>query len=45
MFDSPTDQKIRDGLKMQATYASLAILSSLVQADHPPVSEDNLKKL
>ena len=45
MFDSPVDQKIKDGLKMQSTYASLAILSSLVQADHPPISTDNLKKL
>ena len=45
MFDSPVDQKIQDGLKMQSTYASLAILSSLVKADHPPISTDNLKKL
>jgi hypothetical protein len=45
MFDSPVDQKIQDGLKMQATYASLAILNSLVKADHPPISTDNLKKL
>jgi hypothetical protein len=45
MFDSPNDKKIQDGLKMQATYASLSILSSLVQADHPPISTDNLKKL
>jgi hypothetical protein len=45
MFDSPVDQKIQDGLKMQATYASLSILNSLVQADHPPISTDNLKKL
>ena len=45
MFDTEVDQKIQDGLKMQATYASLAILSLLVQADHPPVSNENLKKL
>ena len=45
MFDSPVDQKIQNGLKMQSTYASLAILSSLVQADHPPIYTDNLKKL
>ena len=30
---------------MPTTYASLAILSSLVKADHPPISNDNLKKL
>ena len=45
MFDSPNDQKIQDGLKIQATYASLSILNSLVQADHPPISNENLKKL
>ena len=45
MFDTETDQKIQDGLKMQSTYASLAILNSLVKADHPPISNDNLKKL
>ena len=45
MFDSPVDRDIQDGLKMQATYASLAILSSLVESDHPPVSTDHLKKL
>ena len=45
MFDSPVDKKIQDGLKMQATYASLSILNSLVQADHPPISNENLKKL
>ena len=45
MFDTETDQKIQDGLKMQSTYASLSILSSLVKTDHPPISTDNLKKL
>ena len=45
MFDSPVDRDIQDGLKMQSTCASLAILSSLVKADHPPISNDNLKKL
>jgi hypothetical protein len=45
MFDTEADKKNQDGLKIQAIYASLSILSSLVQADHPPISTDNLKKL
>ena len=45
MFDSPIDRDIQAGLKMQAKYASLAILSSQVQADHPPISADQINGL
>ena len=45
MFDSEVDQKIQAGLKAQAKYTTYEILDLLVESDHPPVSEDNLKKL
>ena len=45
MFDSPVDRDIQDGLKVQAKLTAFAILSSLVKAEHPPISTDNLKKL
>lgn len=45
MFDSEGDKKIQAGLKAQAKYTTFEILDLLVQSDHPPVSEDNLKKL
>lgn len=45
MFDSEVDKKIQAGLKAQAKYTTFEILDLLVQSDHPPVSEGNLKKL
>ena len=45
MFDTETDQKIQDGLKVQAKLTAFAILSSLVKAEHPPISSDKIKGL
>lgn len=45
MFDSEVDQKIQAGLKVQAKLSAFAILSSLVKANHPPISTDKIKGL
>ena len=39
MIDNPIDKTIQEGLKAQAKFTAIAILYSLVQADHEPFIE------
>jgi len=45
MIDSPVDKTIQEGLKAQAKFTAIAILYSLVQADHEPFSTEKVKSM
>lgn len=45
MIDNPIDKTIQEGLKAQAKFTALAILYSLVEADHEPISTEKVKKM
>ena len=45
MINSPIDKTIQEGLKAQAKFTAIAILYSLVQSDHEPISTEKIKKM
>ena len=45
MNDTPIDEKLKTGLKAQAKFISIAIIHSLIDANHKPISNDRMKRL
>ena len=45
MNDTPIDKKLKTGLKAQAKLISIAIIHSLIDANHKPISNDKVKNL
>ncbi len=45
MQDTPIDEKLKTGLKVQAKLISIAIQHSLVEADHKPIPNEKVKDL
>ena len=45
MCDTPVDQKLKNGLKVQAKLISIAIIHSLIEANHKPIPNDKVKNL
>ena len=45
MNDTPIDKKLKNGLKVQAKLISIAIIHSLIDANHKPIPNDRMKKL
>ena len=45
MNDTPVDEKLKTGLKVQAKLISIAIQYSLVEANHKPIPNERIKSL